>query len=121
MGSLAIPAPDADSNYSSSNPGFEIEIVLATKFGVYVYDVNSMNCTPVISYTGTTNYQKSIAHSSICNSYNYFLDFFVDIDDFTIASTANGSTANLFPGVTSSTTMRMAVVSNMAASKSHLM
>ena len=119
-GKFGNTGPDADSNYSSSNPGFEIEIVLATKFGVYVYDVNSMNCTPVISYTGTTNYQKSIAHSSICNSYNYFLDFFVDIDDFTIASTANGSTANLFPGVTSSTTMRMAVVSNMAASKSTL-
>ncbi|MBC7493560.1 MAG: hypothetical protein H7221_01035, partial [Flavobacterium sp.] len=58
--------PNRDPQYSSSNPGFEIEIVLATKFGVFVYDVNNMNCTPVISYPGTTNYQKSIALTTSC-------------------------------------------------------
>jgi hypothetical protein len=46
---------NADPNWTVDNPGFEIELVLATKFGVYVYDVNTPNCTPVISYPGTTN------------------------------------------------------------------
>ncbi|MDX1445235.1 hypothetical protein, partial [Lishizhenia sp.] len=99
---------DADPDYSSSNPGFEIEIVLATKFGVYVYDVDGTpNCTPVISYLGTTHYQKSIAHSNICNPYNYFLDFYVDFDDITAQF-----------GVTSTSNMRLAIVDNMAANKS---
>jgi len=119
-GLFGSSGPDADPNYSSVNPGFEMEIVLATKFGVYVYDVENMNCTPVIAYEVTTNYQKSIALSTICNPTNYFLDFFVNIDDFTIASAANSFTANRFPGVTASTPMRMVIVDNMAADKSTL-
>ena len=100
--------PDADPDYTSANPGFEIEIVLATKFGVYVYDVDGIpNCTPVISYLGTTNYQKSIAYSEICGTLNYFLDFFVDFDDLTTEF-----------GITSSTPMRFAIVDNMGAHKS---
>ncbi len=100
--------PDADPDYSAENPGFEIEIVLATKFGVNVYDVENLNCTPVLTYPGTTNYQKSLALSQICSSTNYFYDFFVNMADITAA----------FPGVTSATNMRLAIVDNMAAEKS---
>ena len=32
--------PNADPNYVTGNPGFEIEIVLATNFGVFIYDVD---------------------------------------------------------------------------------
>ena len=99
--------PLADPDYTANNPGFEIELVLATKFGVFVYDVETPNCTPVISYVGTTNYQKSIAHSSICNPLNYFLDFFVDFGDLTAQF-----------GITPATPMRLAIVDNMAANKS---
>ncbi|MBC7643102.1 MAG: DUF11 domain-containing protein, partial [Flavobacterium sp.] len=103
--------PNRDPQYSSSNPGFEIEIVLSTKFGVFVYDVNNMNCTPVISYPGTTNYQKSIALPTIgCGgSSGYFYDFFVNFSDLTT-----------FFGITPSTPVRIAVVDNMAANKSTL-
>ncbi len=72
---------NADPDYTLDNPGFEIEITLATNSGVYVYDVRNAtpNCTPVISYPGTTNYQKSIALSTACGDMDYFYDFFCKI------------------------------------------
>ncbi len=97
----------ADPDYSADNPGFEIEIVLATSFGVFVYDVNTPNCSPVISYPGNTNYHKAIAHSEICGQLNYFLDFFVDFADL-----------NTQFGITSATPVMLAIVDNMAADKS---
>lgn len=97
----------ADPHYSIYNPGFEIEIVLATKFGVYVYDINTPNCTPVISYPGTTNYQKSVALSTICGDPDYFLDFFVTFADLTAQF-----------GITQSTAMRYAIVSNTSSNSS---
>lgn len=100
--------PNADPDYTPDNPGFEIEIVLATKFGVFVYDVDGTpNCTPVISYLGNTHYQKAIAHSAICGSLNYFLDFYVPFGDLTAQF-----------GITPSTAFRSVIVDNMAANKS---
>ena len=99
---------NADPDFTPDNPGFEIEIVLATKFGVFVYDVDGVpNCTPVISYPGTTNYQKAIAHSEICGTLNYFLDCFVSFTDLTAQF-----------GITPSTPVMLAIVDNMAANKS---
>lgn len=97
----------ADPHYTIYNPGFEIEIVLATKFGVYVYDINTPNCTPVISYPGTTNYQKSVALSTICGDPDYFLDFYVTFADLTAQF-----------GITQSTAMRYAIVSNTSSNSS---
>lgn len=97
----------ADPNYSIYNPGFEIEIVLATKFGVYVYDINVPNCTPVISYPGTTNYQKSVALSTVCGDADYFLDFYVPFAALTTQF-----------GVTQATAMRYAIVSNTGSNTS---
>ncbi|MFE3867695.1 beta strand repeat-containing protein, partial [Flavobacterium sp. LS2P90] len=107
--------PNRDPQFSSSNPGFEIEIVLATNFGVFVYDVNNAKCTPVISYLGTTNYQKSKALTNNCGDPDYFYDFFVKMSDLTTtfaAATPAPVTIN------ASTPVRMAVVDNMAANKS---
>ncbi|OXA86922.1 hypothetical protein B0A62_22945, partial [Flavobacterium hydatis] len=106
--------PNADPQYSNSNPGFEIEIVLATNFGVYVYDVNNNNCTPVISYAGTTNYQKSIAMTTSCGNADYFYDFFVKMSDLTTTFAPLSTTIN------STTAVRMAMVDNMGAHKSTL-
>ncbi|WP_316632483.1 hypothetical protein [uncultured Flavobacterium sp.] len=106
--------PNADPQYSNSNPGFEIEIVLATNFGVFVYDVNNNNCTPVISYTGTTNYQKSIALTTSCGNPDYFYDFFVKMSDLTTTFAPLSTTIN------STTAVRMAMVDNMGAQKSTL-
>ena len=110
-GKFGGTGPNKDPQYSSSNPGFEIEIVLATKFGVYVYDVNNMNCTPVISYNDPLNshYQQSIALTNNCGDPDYFYDFYVNFNDL----------ASQF-GITKSTPLRMAIIDNMAALKSNL-
>ncbi|MEY4603317.1 MAG: hypothetical protein RIT43_609, partial [Bacteroidota bacterium] len=66
------------ATYNASNPGFEFEIVLATNFGVTIYDHSSgLDCTPTYSSFGDANYQKSIAHSEVCSQLNYFMDFFI--------------------------------------------
>lgn len=107
-GKFGNSGANADPDYSINNPGFEMEIVLATKFGVSVYNVNTPNCTPVISYPGTTNYQKSIAGSTNCGDLDYFYDFYVVFADLVAQ----------FPGLTTSTPMRYAIVDNTAANKS---
>ncbi len=102
----------SDPNYTSSNPGFEMEIVLATKFGVSVYDHRASNptpCIPIINYPGADNYQKAIALSTVCGSTNYFLDFFVDLADIT----------TIF-GYDKTTVFRSAISSNLAANKSSI-
>ncbi|HNQ67600.1 MAG TPA: hypothetical protein PKN32_04430 [Bacteroidales bacterium] len=101
-----------DPNYTANNPGFELEIVLATKFGVFVYDHRATNpnpCIPVISYLGTSNYQKAIAFSTICGSTNYFLDFFVKMEDITLKFNYDETT-----------NFRIAISSNAAANKSSI-
>lgn len=89
------------------NPGFELEIVLATKFGVRIYD-HRLPCGSnlVFSY-GPDRIQKSIAASTVCFSMNFFLEMFVDWADITAQF-----------GITENTSMRYAIVDNMAADKS---
>ena len=108
-GKFGKTGPNADPTYTTTNPGFEIEIVLATKFGVYVYNIDNSVCNPaVISYPGTTNYQKSIALTTNCSNPDYFYDFFVNFSDLATY------------GITASTPLRMVLVDNMAANKSSL-
>jgi large repetitive protein len=109
-GKFGGTGPNKDPEYSTANPGFEIEIVLATKFGVYVYDVNNMNCTPVISYENPldSHYQKSVAMTTLCGDPDYFYDFYVKMSDL----------SSKFSGFTSNTAVRMTMIDNMAASKS---
>ena len=116
-GKFGGSGPNADPQYSSSNPGFEIEIVLATNFGVFVYDVNNNNCTPLpsLSYPGTTNYQKSVALTTSCGNPDYFYDLFVKMSDLT---TAFASVSPSPVTINASTAVRMAVVDNMGAKKS---
>ncbi|MEP3836396.1 MAG: Ig-like domain-containing protein, partial [Algibacter sp.] len=106
-GKFGNSGPDADLDYTLDNPGFEVEIVLGTKFGVFIYDVDGTpNCSPVVEYLGTDHYQKSLAISEICGDPDYFLDFYVESSDL------SGF------GITSSTPIRMVIVDNMAAKKS---
>ena len=107
--------PNKDPNYVTGNPGFEIEIVLATNFGVYVYNVDGTNSpgAAVISYNGHTNYQKSIALSNECGNPDYFYDFYVDFDDMI-------STFGVSLGLSTSTPLRMILIDNMAADKSSI-
>jgi hypothetical protein len=105
-----IIGPTSAAYTAGVNPGFEVEIVLATKFGVRIYD-HRIGCggSLVHSYD-EKRYQKAIAASSVgCSgvSINYFLDFYVDWADLT----------SIF-GITENTPMRYAIVDNMAADKS---
>ncbi len=93
---------NADPNYVVGNPGFEIEIVLETNFGVGLYDVDGSTSPSEIGDAATdrpyNDYsQKSIAISEICGDDDYFYDFYIPFADITAA----------FPGVTISTPMRM--------------
>lgn len=110
-GKFGASGPNRDLQYSSANPGFEIELVLATRFGVYIYDVNNMNCTPVKAYEDPLNihYQKSIALTTACGDPDYFYDFYVEFSDL-----------NALFGITPSTPVRMAMITNMGAKKSSL-
>jgi VCBS repeat-containing protein len=102
--------PNADPNYVNGNPGFEIEIVLATNFGVLVYDVNGTT-TPILrrSYPIHTHHHKAIALSMECGNPDYFYDFYVPIAHLT---TDFGFTAN--------TPVRVVLLNNMGASTSSI-
>ena len=106
-GKFGNSGPNADADYTLENPGFEVEVVLGTKFGVYVYNVDGTpNCIPVVEYLGADHYQKAIAISEECGDPDYFLDFYVESSDLSGL------------GITSSTPIRMVIVDNMAAKKS---
>ncbi|TRO67540.1 MopE-related protein, partial [Christiangramia sabulilitoris] len=93
--------PNADPNYIPGNPGFEIEVVLRTNFGVGLYDVDgTVAATEIGDATVDRPYndfaQKSIAFSEICNDDDYFYDFYIPFADITAAF-----------GITTSTPLRM--------------
>ncbi|MEQ9383817.1 MAG: Ig-like domain-containing protein [Imperialibacter sp.] len=94
--------PNADPNYVVGNPGFEIEVVLRTNFGVGLYNVDG-TVSPVEIGSATVDRpyndyaQKSIALSEICGDDDYFYDFYIPFAHITAA----------FPGVTTSTPLRM--------------
>ncbi|MUP43670.1 hypothetical protein FLP08_13890, partial [Gramella aestuarii] len=94
--------PNADPNYTPGNPGFEIEVVLRTNFGVGLYDVDGRTNALEIGTAETDRpykefAQKSIAKSEICGDDDYFYDFYIPFSDITAA----------FPSVTVSTRLRM--------------
>ncbi|MDH5597955.1 MAG: hypothetical protein OEY34_02460, partial [Cyclobacteriaceae bacterium] len=103
---FGFSGPNADPNATLENPGFEVEINLQTNSGVYVYDLRSITCsigqTPVFSADGHTNYQKSLALTSINGNPDYFYEFYIPL---TVLSSV---------GVTPSTTMRMAAVTQIS-------
>ncbi|MEP0937168.1 MAG: Ig-like domain-containing protein, partial [Cyclobacteriaceae bacterium] len=94
---------NADPNYTVGNPGFEIEVVLRTNFGVGLYDVDGT--TTGIEVGGDASIvrpyadyaQKSIALSEICGDDDYFYDFYIPFADITAQ----------FPTVTTATPLRM--------------
>ncbi len=109
---------NADPNYLSGNPGFEIEVVLRTNFAVDVYNVDGIvpgaNATPVASFPYLEYCQKAIAkniYNGGCDN-KYFYDFYVPFSSLT-------SINSTFPQVTSSTPLRM-VANTVIAPKSVL-
>ena len=93
---------NADPNYRQGNPGFEIEVVLMTNFGVGLYDVDgrieAVEIGDAVLDRPYDNFaQKSIAHSEICGDDDYFYDFYIPFSDITAA----------FSSVTVNTPLRM--------------
>ncbi|KZS41575.1 hypothetical protein AWE51_21450 [Aquimarina aggregata] len=93
---------NADPNAVAGNPGFEIELVLLTNFGVGLYDVDGTTSPTEIGDATIDRpfddfAQKSIAFSEICGDDDYFYDFYIPFADITAA----------FPGVTTGTPLRM--------------
>ncbi|MGW9684420.1 T9SS type B sorting domain-containing protein [Flagellimonas sp. 2504JD1-5] len=100
--SFGSSGPNADPNYTVGNPGFEIEIVLMTNFGVGLFNIDGTTSASEIGDARTDRpysdfAQKSIAFSEICGEDDYFYDFFIPFSDITTA----------FPGITTSTPLRM--------------
>ncbi|WP_188619031.1 Ig-like domain-containing protein, partial [Christiangramia forsetii] len=92
----------SDPNSIPGNPGFEIEVVLRTNFGVGLYDVDGTVSPGEIGDAVTDrpydNFaQKSIALSEICGDDDYFYDFYIPFADITAA----------FPSITVDTPLRM--------------
>ncbi|MDX5346335.1 MAG: hypothetical protein LPK19_03730, partial [Hymenobacteraceae bacterium] len=77
----------ADPNYNSANPGFEVEVVLATNHGVYLYNVDGVAKPAIGSQVLTlpvTQYsQKAIAHSTQGGNADYFYDFYIPFSEIT--------------------------------------
>ncbi|TNE53583.1 MAG: hypothetical protein EP338_11205, partial [Bacteroidetes bacterium] len=99
--------PTDDCYIAGVNPGFELEIVLSTKFGVRIYDHRLACGSNLIASYGVDRIQKSIAASTVCSSINYFIEYYVDWSDLTTQF-----------GIDENTAMRYAIVDNMAADKS---
>gem|GEM_PF-2151075 len=96
---------DADPNAVPGNPGFEIEIVLESNFGVSLYNVDGTT-TPVkqgATLPFDTYAQKSVALTTNCGTPDYFYDFYIPWSTIT----------NYFPAVNQNTPLRMVAVTTM--------
>ncbi|MDH5397590.1 MAG: hypothetical protein OEX02_05560, partial [Cyclobacteriaceae bacterium] len=99
---FGFTGPNADPNAVTGNPGFEIEIILMTNFGVGLYDIDGTT-TPTEMGSATTDRpfddyaQKSIALTDICGDDDYFYDFYIPWADI----------SSYFPSVNSATPLRM--------------
>lgn len=99
---------NADPGAVPGNPGFEVEIVLETNFGVEVYNVAG-TATPGIVVPFSTNpysvnCQKSIALTTACSDPDYFYDFYIPFSQLS-------GIAGL--GITPATPLRIVAVTSM--------
>ncbi len=67
------------NNYSSTNPGFEREIVLSASNAVSIYSHNGSGATLIQSYNVDNYQQRSVALSTVSGNADYFYDFFVPL------------------------------------------
>ena len=106
--------PNADPNYTVANPGFEVEIVLATGFGVRLYNVDGISSPAVGSQLVNLPYdqyaQKAIAYTTNGGSADYFYDFYIPFSEIT----------SRIPSFTASTPVRMVANTVMSAQHSAL-
>lgn len=98
---------NADPNAVPGNPGFEVEVVLETNFGVEVYKVDGTT-SPVLGTSFSvnpysSNCQKSVAITTGCSTPDYFYDFYIPFSQL----------QSLGLGITTSTPLRFVTLTNM--------
>ncbi len=89
----------SDPTYTTSNPGFEYEVVVQTGFTISIYDVNNGNsCNLLWERTLLTNPQHVQTSAALTNNdgdSDYFIDFYVPLSAFSGGSTPLTSTTPL--------------------------
>lgn len=101
---------NADPNAVPGNPGFEVEITMMNNFGVQISNVDGTTSPVEITTLDYENHvQKSMAISNYCGDADFLFDFYVPFSNIT-------SIPGL--GITTSTPLRFAVVTNMNPSPS---
>lgn len=89
---------NADPNYVAGNPGFEMEIILTTNFGVRLYNADGTANPTLLTTLPYNDYaQIAVALSENCSSNDYFYDFYMPL------ATIQGH----FPTFKSNTSIRM--------------
>lgn len=116
---------NADLNYTSGNPGFEIEIYMASNFGVGIYNIDGLATSTLASdaanidakdgtYSYETNCQKSVAWpypGGLCDvsGTEYFYDFYIPFSAISALTFTDVNTVANIGGahITASTGLRM--------------
>ncbi|MCW3807861.1 hypothetical protein, partial [Plebeiibacterium marinum] len=102
-----------DPDYNSTNPGFEIAIMLRSKHEVSIIDIDGeTDCGTIVkTYSLTTNHQKSISGigPEADGTLDYFYDFYVPFADITSHFTTHNDVGG---PVTTATKLRMTATTN---------
>lgn len=92
-GKIGSTGANADPNFMSGNPGFELELILGSgggSNGVQVVNVDGTTSgTQLAFYTGDAQRQRSYAKHSNCGGAPVFMDMYVNLADFPVGITAN--------------------------------
>ncbi|MGM0587392.1 MAG: invasin domain 3-containing protein [Bacteroidota bacterium] len=84
-------------NYSTTNPGFQFEIVLETNNGVAIYDLNgeSINSKTLLSPIDDY-FQKAVSYDHVDGSSGIFYDFYVPVSEINNAISGSFSASTQF-------------------------
>jgi hypothetical protein len=97
-GKFGNTGANADPNYVTGNPGFEMEIILTTNFGVRLYNTDGTATPSLLTTLAYNDYaQIAIARSQNCSSNDYFYDFYMPL----------ATIQSYFPTFKSTTSIRM--------------
>ena len=97
-GKFGFSGTNADPNAVTGNPGFEMEIILVTNFGVRLYNTDGTNNPTLLTTLPFNQYaQISLAYSMNCGDDDYFYDFFMPL----------ATIKTHFPSFNSTTPVRM--------------
>lgn len=119
VGDAGVNPSSADPNWTTGNPGFELEITLINNSngnsgGVFVYDIDGIDScpTPILSYDYDSHVQISQADSKTCNDPDYFFDYYVPLEEVKQKFNLNRTAVNQ---ITDASPLRYAALTNQNA------